>query len=175
MQHRSESKPYQLVMKKKNRPQAPCLKELLHLLMVAADKEEGRKDVPQPKKQPARALPVTAPSHTNEETKQLKIEQLEAAVKEEAPEDDAQLSDLADRFVGKLFWDCDEAPFPTCMVHETTTSGPTNKLWIKSMPHAAKSCVVTSRAPTILKCPAGAFWELVQRQHTTPKCSLASC
>jgi hypothetical protein len=106
MQHRSESKPYQLVMKKKDRTQAPYLKELLHL-MIAVDKEEGRKDVPQPKKQPVRALPVIAPSHTNEATKQLKIEQLEAAVKEAAPEDDAQLDDLADRFVGKIFWDCD--------------------------------------------------------------------
>jgi hypothetical protein len=74
-----------------------------------------------------RALPVIAPSHTNEATKQLKIEQLEAAVKEAAPEDDAQLADLADRFVGKMFWDCDEAPFPTYMAHEITTSGPTNK------------------------------------------------
>jgi hypothetical protein len=126
MQYRSESGPYQLVMKKKPRPQAPYLKELLHL-MIAVGKEEGRKDVPQPKKQPMRPLPVIAPSHTNKATKQLKTGQLEAAIKEAAPEDDAQLADLADRFVGKIFWDCDEAPFPTYMAHEITTSGPTNK------------------------------------------------
>ena len=95
--------------------------------MIAVDKEEGRKDVPQPKKQPARSLPVIAPSHTNEAIKQLKTEQLEAAIKEAAPEDDVQLVNLAKRFVGKILWGCDEAPFPTYMVHEITTSGPTNK------------------------------------------------
>jgi hypothetical protein len=61
MQYRSKSKPDQLVMKKKRGPQAPYLKKLLHL-MIAVDKEEGRKDVPQPKKQPVRALPAKQPS-----------------------------------------------------------------------------------------------------------------
>jgi hypothetical protein len=88
-----------------------------------------------------RALPVIAPSHTNEATKQLKIEQLEAAVKEAAPEDDAQLADLAGRFVGKIFWDCDEAPSPTYMVHEITTSGPTNK----PMGQVNATCVEVAR------------------------------
>ena len=95
--------------------------------MLVVDNEEGRVDVPQPKKQPIRELPVIAPLHTNEATKQLKNEQLEAAVKEATPEDDAQLTELADRFVGKIFWDCDEAPFPTYMVHEITTRASTNK------------------------------------------------
>ena len=126
MQYRSESKPFQLVMKKKGRPQIPYLEELLYL-MIAGDNDEGRKDAPRPEKQPVRALPVIAPAHTNEATKQLKLEQLEAAAREAAPEDDAQLADLADRFVGKIFWDCDEAPFPTYMVHEITTRGPANK------------------------------------------------
>ena len=40
---------------------------------------------------------------------------------------DAQLTNLAKLFVGKILWGCDEAPFPTYMVHEITASGPANK------------------------------------------------
>ena len=34
---------------------------------------------------------------------------------------------LADRFVGKIWWDCDEEPYKTWKVVDITTSGPVNK------------------------------------------------
>jgi hypothetical protein len=66
MSSRSPSKPYQLVMKKDVRPQAPYLKEKeLLFLMIAVDKKEGRKDVLQPKEKAIRSLFTIVLAHTN--------------------------------------------------------------------------------------------------------------
>jgi hypothetical protein len=44
-----------------------------------------------------------------------------------APKDDETLLELADRFIGKIWWDCDNAPYKTRKVVEFTTSGPVKK------------------------------------------------
>jgi hypothetical protein len=140
MDYRSSSKPYQLVMNKDGRPQAPYLKELL-FLMIAVDKKEGRKDVAAPKKKVIRSLFTIVPAHTNKAATALKAEQLEEATKAAAPKDDETLVELADRFIGKIWWDCDNAPYKTWKVVEITTSGPVNK----PVQYANATCVEVVR------------------------------
>ena len=134
MEYRSLSKPYQLVMEKKPprivdgkpQPQAAYLHELLKL-MLDVDREEGRKNVVQPHKDPIRSVPTIAVEHTNAAIIKIKEEQLEKAMCEAAPKDDEQLVVLADRYVGKIIWECDEKPYRPYKVIETTTWGPLSK------------------------------------------------
>ena len=151
MNYRSPSKPYKLVMKKDDRPQVPYLKELL-LLMVAVDKKEGRKDVPLLKKKVIRSVPTIAPAYTNKVATALKTEQLEEATKAAAPKDDETLVELADRFVGKIWWDCDTEPYRTWKVVDITTSGPVNK----AVQYINATCVevVRGQCPNDFEIPA---------------------
>ena len=126
MEYRALSKPCQLVMKIDLRPQAAYLKELL-LLMIAHDNDAGRKDVVQPNKKVIRSVPTIAPAYTNTAATALKLEQLQEATKAAAPKDDETLIELSERFIGKIWWDCDTEPHRTRKVAEITTHGPANK------------------------------------------------
>ena len=46
---------------------------------------------------------------------------------EAAPKDDEQLVALADRYMGKIIWECDEKPYRSYKVIEITTWGPLSK------------------------------------------------
>jgi hypothetical protein len=133
-----EKKPTRIV-DGKPQPQAAHLQELLKL-MPDVDREEGRRNVVQPKKDPIRSAPAIALAYTNAATRviiKIKEEQPEKAICEAAPKDDAiceaapkddeQLVALADRHVGKVIWECDEKPYRSYKVIGITTWGPLSK------------------------------------------------
>jgi hypothetical protein len=82
---------------------------------------------PQPNKKAIRSVPTIAPAHTNKAATALKAEQLQEATKAAAPKDDETLMELSERFIGKIWWDCDTEPHRTWKVVEITTYGPANK------------------------------------------------
>jgi hypothetical protein len=95
--------------------------------MLDVDREEGRKNVVQPKKDPIRSVVTVAPECANAAVAKIKEEQLEKAMREAAPKDDEQLVALADRHVGEVIWECDEKPYRSHKVIEIAAWGPLSK------------------------------------------------